>query len=80
MADEFPVEYLTTREAEKYCRLGGFAKRRVTGNGPEFLKIGSRVRYTREALDRFMRARSYRNTSEHSATQAAADAADNAAA
>jgi len=74
MASDFP-EYMTTSEAEEYCRLGGFAKRRVTGNGPEFLKIGSRVLYTRAALDAWLTARVYRNTSEFSAVQAITDVA-----
>jgi len=72
MASDFP-EYMTTREAERYCRLGGFAKRRVTGNGPEFLKVGSRVLYARSALDAWLTARAYRNTSELSAARAMAE-------
>ena len=74
MASDFP-EFMNTREAEQYCRLGGFAKRRVTGNGPPYLKRGSRVLYEKAALDRWLRECTFNNTSEHSAARAMAGGA-----
>jgi hypothetical protein len=37
---------------------------RVEGFGPEFVKMGSRVIYTRKSLDEFLASRSQRSTSE----------------
>jgi predicted DNA-binding transcriptional regulator AlpA len=70
-------EYLNTKQAEEYSGLGGFAKRRVTGNGPPFVKIGGRVVYERSAIEAWLRARTFSNTTEQSAAEAIADAAHN---
>ncbi len=47
---------LTTEEAAKYLRLKTQTLEawRLSGRGPTFLKLGRRVIYQREALERFM--------------------------
>jgi hypothetical protein len=44
--------------------LGTLANWRVQGVGPEFLKIGSLVKYTDEALEAFLDQARRRSTSE----------------
>jgi excisionase family DNA binding protein len=39
-------------------------KARCRGDGPTYLKLGSRVRYRREALDEWLRAHERQNTSQ----------------
>jgi len=68
-------QYLNTRQAEEYSGLGGFAKRRVTGNGPPFVKIGERVVYEKSAIDAWLRERTFKHTSECGAAQSVADSA-----
>ena len=43
------------------------AKRRIYGGGPEFVRCGSRIRYSTAALDAFMRANSHSSTSAYPA-------------
>ena len=51
-------KYLTTKEAAFYVRLSesSLEKKRVSGDGPEFLKVGKAVRYEQTALDTWMQA------------------------
>jgi predicted DNA-binding transcriptional regulator AlpA len=51
-----PNKYLTTKEAAHYVRLSesSLEKKRVFGDGPEFLKVGKAVRYEQAALDTWM--------------------------
>jgi excisionase family DNA binding protein len=51
-----PNKYLTTKEAAHYVRLSesSLEKKRVSGDGPEFLKVGKAVRYEQTALDAWM--------------------------
>jgi hypothetical protein len=53
-----PNKYLTTKEAAYYVRLSesSLEKKRVFGDGPEFLKVGKAVRYEQTALDAWMQA------------------------
>lgn len=53
-------------EAAKYLGLSPHTLNayRVSGNGPRYLKIGSRVRYRRVDLDEWLRERIVSNTSE----------------
>jgi hypothetical protein len=44
---------------------GWLAKMRVFGNGPEYCKIGRRVRYRRSALVAWATANRHRSTSEY---------------
>jgi predicted DNA-binding transcriptional regulator AlpA len=60
------TEYLTTQQ---FARLIGISestlsKWRMRGDGPEFVKVGRSVRYSRDAGLTWMRSRSRRSTSE----------------
>lgn len=60
-------EISTTEEAAQFLRLQKQtleAWRRLSGKGPAFLKLGRRVVYRREALERFMAEHERRSTSE----------------
>jgi hypothetical protein len=56
---------LKPAEAGIYLKVpeNALAKMRMTGDGPPFVKIGTRVRYRLEALDEWIRAREYTSTS-----------------
>jgi hypothetical protein len=57
---------LTTPGAADYCGSteSTFEKYRITGVGPEYIKIGRKVVYETEALDRWLAERRRRSTSE----------------
>jgi excisionase family DNA binding protein len=57
---------LTTREAANYVRLGTptLERFRITGDGPRFCKLGGAVRYRRDDLDAWLKARTIRSTSD----------------
>lgn len=57
---------LIPREAANYTRLSAsmLAKLRVSGGGPEYIKLGRKVIYDRDALDAWLASRVRRNTSE----------------
>lgn len=57
---------LTTPEAAQYVRLGKptLERFRLTGRGPNFLKLGGAVRYRVGDLDAWLKARTIRSTSE----------------
>ena len=78
MATDFP-EYMSSREAEIYSGLRGLAKRRVMGTSPPYIKTGdgkgARVLYSKATIDEWMAARVRKNTCEHSAAVAMAEAA-----
>jgi excisionase family DNA binding protein len=59
-------KYLTTKEAAYYVRLSesSLEKKRVSGDGPEFLKVGKAVRYEQAALDAWMQSDRRTSTSE----------------
>jgi hypothetical protein len=59
-----PMIYMTPLQAAAYirelglpCQPSTLAKLRVIGGGPLFLKFGARVRYRREDLDAWIKAR-----------------------
>lgn len=56
----------TTEEAARFLRLQKQTLEawRLRGTGPAFLKLGRRVVYRREALERFMAERERRSTSD----------------
>ncbi|MFL6263415.1 MAG: helix-turn-helix domain-containing protein [Thermoanaerobaculia bacterium] len=58
-------EISTTEEAARFLRLQKQTLEawRLRGTGPAFLKLGRRVVYRREALERFMTERERRSTS-----------------
>ena len=60
---------LTVRAAATYSGLteGYLNKRRVSGDGPMFLKIGGRVLYKPDDLDAWLDAHKRRSTSEQAA-------------
>lgn len=54
-----PTEtYLTPGEAAQYLRTSTstLAKRRLTGRGPDFVRIGRAIRYRQRDLDSWMAA------------------------
>ena len=59
-------DILTTPEAAQYVRLGKptLERFRLTGNGPQFCKLGGAVRYRRTDLDDWLASRLVRSTSE----------------
>ena len=61
-----PAEYFTTKQAERYYPISGsyLAKLRLTGDGPEYIKIGRRVFYSRSAFEAWLRQNRRRSTSE----------------
>lgn len=58
--------YLTNEEAAAYLKLSPHTlnKRRVTGGGPRFHKLGSRVVYAIDDLESWIEARAYTTTSD----------------
>ena len=65
MTDE-ATRYLNTRQAADHLGLSTrtLDRFRVSGNGPVFLKFGSRVRYLREDLDGWARSRRRKSSSD----------------
>ncbi len=61
-----PRKRLRTREAARYVGLAKstLEKRRITGDGPPFLKIGRSVRYDTDDLDLWLGAQKRNSTSE----------------
>ena len=61
-----PSDLLTTLEAARYLRLSHrtLERYRVTGEGPIYRKLGSRVLYRRSDLDAWRDARKRRSTSD----------------
>jgi excisionase family DNA binding protein len=59
-------ELATTDEAARYLRLQKQTLEawRLKGTGPAFLKLGRRVVYRREALEKFMAERERTSTSD----------------
>ncbi|MBW7836529.1 MAG: helix-turn-helix domain-containing protein [Sphingomonadales bacterium] len=58
--------FLTTIEAANYLRLSPrtLEKMRVTGEGPQFRKLGRRVLYTKGDLDAWAEAQTRKSTSD----------------
>jgi predicted DNA-binding transcriptional regulator AlpA len=64
---------LTTQEASDYLRIAASTlnKMRLTGGGPEFLKLGPRrVVYDIKDLERWLGARRRKSTSHHGSLSA----------
>ena len=61
-----PTDLLTTEEAAKYLRLSPrtLERYRVTGEGPRFLKVGTRVFYLQSELDKWLKSKWRRSTSD----------------
>ncbi len=55
-----------TNEAADYVRLGKptLERYRITGDGPNYLKLGGAVRYRKADLDSWLESRLTRSTSE----------------
>lgn len=41
------------------------AKQRMRGDGPEYVKVGSRIRYRKSALDKYIEQRTFKNTGQY---------------
>lgn len=61
-----PEDLLTTVEAARSLRFSPrtLERYRVTGEGPEYLKLGRRVFYHREKLDEWIELKWRRSTSD----------------
>jgi len=61
-----PPAYLSTIEAARVIGLSvaWFERSRWAGDGPPFIKLGRAVRYPRDELDAWMRARLRTSTTE----------------
>jgi predicted DNA-binding transcriptional regulator AlpA len=59
-------EYLDTPTAATFLKLSQstLTKRRLTGGGPRYLKLGRRVVYARRALEEWARAHERASTSD----------------
>ncbi len=59
-------EYLDTPGAANFLKLSTstLTKRRLTGGGPRYLKLGRRVVYSRSALDEWAHANERTSTSD----------------
>lgn len=64
--------YLTNEEAAAYLKLSPHTlnKKRVTGGGPKFRKLGSRVVYAIDDLESWIEARACDTTSDPRYAQA----------
>ncbi|RXH05805.1 helix-turn-helix transcriptional regulator [Bradyrhizobium vignae] len=58
--------YLNPKEAAAYLKssTSTLAKRRLSGSGPRFTRIGRAIRYRKSDLDDFMGAHTASSTSE----------------
>ena len=65
-ADYLEKIYLTQREVAAHLRLSErtLERHRVAGTGPVFVKLGRRVVYRREDIERWTEARTHQSTSE----------------
>jgi len=63
-----PSDYMTPKEAADYVRSSTttLAKRRITGQLPNFSRIGKAIRYRRADLDTWMTGNVRRSTSDTS--------------
>jgi hypothetical protein len=59
-------QWLPAREAAAYCALGfsTLAKLRLTGGGPAFSKVGTKVLYNRNDLDSWLDSKRVASTSQ----------------
>lgn len=59
--------YMYAKDAAEYLGVseGTLAKWRLTGGGPKFVKVGSRVRYNVKELDGFMEENTFPHTSAY---------------
>jgi predicted DNA-binding transcriptional regulator AlpA len=61
-----PIKFLTAKEAAALygVSLSWLAKRRMSGDGPPFVKVGRSVRYTEAGLIQWAKSRQRLSTSE----------------
>jgi excisionase family DNA binding protein len=61
-----PSDYMTPKEAADYVRSSPstLAKRRITGQLPNFTRIGKAIRYRKSDLDTWMTGSIRRSTSD----------------
>lgn len=61
------AKLLTTEQAAQRLGLSvsTLNKRRISGEGPNFIKLGSAVRYLSADLEKFVEERRRRSTSQH---------------
>ena len=66
-------EFLDTAGSAAFLKLSRstLTKRRLTGDGPKYLKLGRRVVYSRSALEAWARAHERGSTSEYDKERAA---------
>lgn len=59
-------DYLTQKEAAQFTRLSPrtLERMRLNDTGPKYTKAGSRVIYSREAIQAWLERRTYQSTSD----------------
>ena len=62
------MDYINTQQAAAAFGLSAswLTKLRLTGNGPVYRKVGKRVLYRRDELERWIESHSRKSTSEQS--------------
>jgi hypothetical protein len=67
-------KWLSTSDAADYCSVGKstLEKLRLSGGGPQFVKLGARVIYEVADLDAWLNRHRFGSTSEYGATAHAA--------
>jgi hypothetical protein len=59
-----PVLLSPKEAADKcHCSISFLAKKRMTGDGPPYIKVGTRVRYAEPAMLQWMKSRTRTSTS-----------------
>lgn len=59
--------YLTPDQAAEYCHItkGYLATLRVRGDGPQYAKLGRRIVYKREWLDKWIEGNVFQSTAQY---------------
>jgi excisionase family DNA binding protein len=59
--------YMTPKEAARYLKSSAstLAKRRLSGNGPIFFRIGRAIRYRQSDVDAWLEQSASRNSTPH---------------
>lgn len=67
MSDKITKKRMCAKEAAAYVNLhySTLAKYRISGDGPIFLKLGSKIIYEQHALDSWMSDNAHSSTSEY---------------
>jgi predicted DNA-binding transcriptional regulator AlpA len=67
MSERFPERLLNEKEAAELLRVSQsfLRKKRVTGDGPEYIRIGRAIRYHPSKVEQFQQANTWNSTSQY---------------